>query len=213
MAFSTLPGVAGSAAAPRKHQASAFAEKAASFGWAQVFHLSSRPSSFIKGTARNGGEAVEKWGKWDWKQWETSPKLSHCSLIFLPFPVNFAAVHHPNSMGHTEAPKTITPTRGAVSKHGNPSPQLEAPRRSVGVHHPKLGGHTEVRESIICCTFPKMYFLAISHNSPLFCISPHFPHFPHFPPFPPFSAFSLISPHLSPFFHIPHFPKPLRPGG
>ena len=57
-------------------------------------------------------------------------------------------VHNPNSKGHTEAPESITPTRGATLKHGSPSPQLEGPHRGMGVHDPSSRGRTEAWESI-----------------------------------------------------------------
>ena len=46
----------------------------------------SGPAKFIKGTRGKGGEAVEKWGKWDWENGAFVPycPLSHFFSYFVP---------------------------------------------------------------------------------------------------------------------------------
>ena len=54
-------------------------------------------------------------------------------------------VYQPNYEGHTEAWKSITPTKVADLKRGSPNPKPEWPRRILS---PQLEGDTEVWESI-----------------------------------------------------------------
>ena len=59
-----------------------------------------------------------------------------CHRYGSPYP----QVHHPNSKGHTETWKSVSPTQRATPKRGNSPPQLKRPRQSVGVHHPNSKG-------------------------------------------------------------------------